>query len=111
MGFLFADDRIFIPLFAIVVFIFTYFTCDRILDFLHRKSLGGREEVLELMDRMFIDTDRKKVTYAMLAGSFGIGALAFLAVWPNVIVGFILGSALTFIGWMLPKIIMNNLCR
>jgi len=109
MSFIIGNEAIFIPLFGITVFIFSYFTADRILDYFHRKSLGSREEVLELMDRMFIDTDRKKVTYAMLAGSFGIGALAFLAVWPHFILGVILGGALTYAGWLAPKLIMNML--
>jgi tight adherence protein B len=109
MGFLFGDDRIFIPLFGIVVFIFMYFSADRILTFLHRKSLGGREEILELMDKMFIDADRKKVTYTLLACSFGLGALVFLIVWPHVIAGLILASIVTFIGWTAPKMIMLNL--
>lgn len=109
MSFIFGDDRIFIPLFGITVFIFSYFTADRILDFFHRKSLGSREEVIELMDRMFIDADRKKLTYAMLFGSFGLGVLVFLAVWPHVVLGFILGSVLTYAGWLAPKLLMKSM--
>ncbi len=109
MSFFIGNEAIFIPLFGITVFIFSYFTSDRILDYLHRKSLGSREEVLELMDRMFITTDRQKVTYTMLAGSFGVGALMFLVVWPHFILGIILGGAFTLAGWTAPKIIMTYL--
>ncbi|MBX3020619.1 MAG: type II secretion system F family protein [Bdellovibrionales bacterium] len=109
MSFLLGNEAIFIPLFGITVFIFAYFTSDRIIDYLHRKSLGGREEVLQLMDKMFIDTDRTKVTYAMLAGSFGIGMLMFLLVWPHFGLGVVLFCAFTFAGWQAPKIIMVNL--
>lgn len=109
MSFIIGNEAIFIPLFGITVFIFAYFTSDRILEYLHRKSLGGREEVLVLMDKMFIDTDRQKVTYAMLAGSFGIGLLVFMLVWPNFLLGCILGGVFTFIGWQAPKAIMTNL--
>jgi tight adherence protein B len=76
---------------------------------LHEKSLGSREEVLGLMDKMFIDTNRQKVTYAMLASSFGVGLLAFLAVWPHFGLGTFLGSVLCYLGWMLPKIVMMSL--
>ena len=65
MSFLLGNEAIFIPLFGITMFIFSYFTSDKILDYLHRKSLGSREDVLQLMDKMFIDTDRTKVTYAI----------------------------------------------
>lgn len=109
MGFIFGDDRIFIPLFGIAVFIFAYFTSDRILNFLHRRSLGSRTEVLELMDKMFIEADPKKLTYAMLGGSFGVGALLFLLVWPHVVLGMILGGVFTYLGFLAPKIIMTNM--
>jgi tight adherence protein B len=109
MSFIIGNEAIFIPLFGITVFIFAYFTSDKVLDFMHRKSLGSREEVLQLMDKMFIDTNRTKVTYAMLAGSFGVGLLMFLIVWPHFVLGVILGSLFTYIGWLAPKIIMNNL--
>lgn len=107
MSFIFGDDRIFIPLFGITVFIMCYFLCDRAIDFFHKRSLGSREEVLELMDRMFIDTNRTKVTYTMVALSFGPAALIFLAVWPHIIVGTLFGSVLMVLGWMLPKAVMN----
>jgi tight adherence protein B len=109
MSFLIGNEAILVPLFGIAVFIFSYFTADRILDFLHRKSLGGREEVLELMDKMFIETDRKKVTYAMLAGSFGVGMLLFMLVWPHFGLGIMLFCVFTYIGWLAPKIIITTL--
>ncbi|NJL26046.1 MAG: hypothetical protein HC902_13355 [Calothrix sp. SM1_5_4] len=39
MSFIFGNEAIFIPLFGITVFIFSYFTSDRIIDYLQRKSL------------------------------------------------------------------------
>lgn len=109
MSFLIGNEAIFIPLLGITIFIFSYFTSDRIIDFLQRRSLGSREEVLHLMDQMFIDTDRKKVTWLMLGGSFGIGSLAFLAVWPHFGLGIVLGSTLCYAGWLAPKIIISSL--
>lgn len=109
MSFIIGNEAIFIPLFGITIFIFSYFTSDRILDFLHRKSLGSREEVLELMDRMFIKTDRTKVTRAMIAGSFGPAVLVFLLVWPHFFLGVVLGGVFCYIGWTAPKLIMNYL--
>ncbi len=109
MSFIIGNEIIFIPLFGITIFIFSYFTSDRIIDFLHRKTLGGREEVLSLMDKMFIDTDPKKVTYAMVAASFGPGALIFLLMWPHFFMGTFVGSIFMILGWQAPRIIMNNL--
>lgn len=109
MSFLIGNDAIFIPLFGITVFILSYFGSDRIIAFLQRKSLGSREEVLSLMDKMFIDTDKKKVTYTMLATSFGPAIIIFLLVWPHFILGCILGGFLCAVGWMAPRAIMMNL--
>jgi tight adherence protein B len=109
MGFIFGNEMIFIPLFGILVFIFSYNMSEKILDFLHRKSLGGREEVLAMMDKMFIETDRNRVTWAMLSLSFLPGALVFFLVLPHFILGFIMFAALTFAGWQIPKILMNYL--
>lgn len=109
MSFLLGNEIIFIPLFGITVFIFAYFSADRIIEYLHKKSLGRREEVLALMDKMFIDTDRRKVTLAMLAGSFGIATVMFLVVWPHFGLGIVLFCAFTLAGWQAPTLIMTNL--
>jgi tight adherence protein B len=109
MSFLLGNEAIFIPLVGITIFIFSYFSSDRIIDFFHRRSLCSREEVLNLMDQMFIDTDRKRVTILMLGGSFGIGLLAFLAVWPHFGLGAVLGGTLCYAGWLAPKAIMSQL--
>ncbi len=109
MSFLIGNEIIFIPLFGITVFIFAYFTSDRIMEFMHRRTLGGREEVLMLMDKMFVDTDRKKVTYAMLAAAFGPGAIVFAAMWPNFGFGLAFFTVLMVVGWQLPKMIMTRM--
>ena len=61
------------------------------------------------MDKMFIDTDRKKVTWAMLAGSFGVALLVFFAVWPHFGLGLVLGTVFCFVGWSAPKQLMYYL--
>ncbi len=61
------------------------------------------------MDRMVIDTDKKKVTHAMIAASFGPALLVFLLVWPNVIIGLLFGGVLCVLGWTAPRFIMNHL--
>jgi tight adherence protein B len=107
MSLLFGNEMIFIPLFGITVFIFAYMTNERVIDFLHRKSLGSREEVLGIMEKMFIETDVRKVTWAMLGCSFGIGSLLFVAVLPHFGLGIFLFSVFTYIGWQVPKLAMN----
>jgi len=86
-----------------LVFFFAFFTADRIIGWLHRRSLGQREEVLTYLDRMFVETDRKKVTLAMVSASFGLGALLFTLCWPHLLVGTIIGLMTTIGMWSVPK--------
>jgi tight adherence protein B len=109
MSFIIANDWLFIPLLAMCVFFAAYFSSDRILAFLYDRSLGSREEVIALMDKMFFDVDKKKVTSILLLASFGFGVVVFLAFWPNFIVGVIFGTAITVAGWSLPKIVIRNM--
>ncbi|MEO0335183.1 MAG: type II secretion system F family protein [Pseudomonadota bacterium] len=107
MGFIISNEYLLIPLFGLMVFLFTYATSDKILNFLHDKSLGSREEVLRLMDLMFVETDQRKVTVAMLLMSFGLGSLVFLGMWPEILPGMIFGGVITMIGWSAPKLIVT----
>lgn len=100
---------IMIPLFGIAVFAFCYVNIDRLIAFLHERSLGNREEVMKLMDMMFVETDKQRVTMMMIVLSAGLGFLVFLASWPNLIFGFFLGCVVTILGWSAPKVVMKAL--
>lgn len=104
-----ANDFLFIPIFGLTIFILAYLTSDRLIEFLRQKSLGNREIILELMDKMFLEVDKQRITMIMLLGSFGLGAIVFLVVWPHIWVGLLLGSVVTIIGWTAPKIVMVNM--
>lgn len=92
-----------------LTFFFAYFTSDRILLWLRDRSLGQREEVLHYLELMFVETDRKKVTLAMLTMSFGLGALLFIICWPHILVGTIFGGAITILMWSVPKVFVRSL--
>lgn len=109
MSFILGNDYLVIPLFGVTVFILAYLTSDRLIEFLRRKSLGNREIVMDLMDRMFLDVDKKRVTFIMLLGSFGLGSILFLVTWPHILVGCLLGGVVTVIGWSVPKFVMTSL--
>ncbi|MCB0357573.1 MAG: type II secretion system F family protein [Bdellovibrionales bacterium] len=109
MNFIFSNDWLFIPIFALCVFFFTYMVSDKVIAFLYNKSLGQREEVIAIMDKMLLDINKKKVSTILLLISFGFGVIVFLALWPNVIIGLIFGTTFTIVGWSLPKLILNSL--
>ena len=88
---------------------FSYLMSDRILNFLYQKTIGQREELYGLMDAMFVEADRKKITVSLYLLSFGLGAIFFLVLWPNVILGFLMGATVSVAGWTLPKLVLKGM--
>ncbi len=109
MNAIFANDWVMLPTIGGSAFFVTYLWADKIINWLHRRSLGQREEVLRLLELMFVETDRSKVTMMMLSSSFGIGALMFVIFWPNITAGLMIGSAITVGMWSVPKIVIQIL--
>jgi tight adherence protein B len=109
MSIIFGNNFFVVILFGAAVFIFTYLNSEKILAFFYRKTLGQREELFALLDKMYVDADRKKLSISIILISFGMGALFFTALWPNVLPGIIIGSAVTMVGWSLPKIVLTNM--
>ena len=87
----------------ISVFIVTYMNLNRITQFIHNKSLGQRDEIVKYLELMFIEFEVEKLTKQLLFLSFGLGALFFLALWPNIILSVLLGGAFSLLGWVIPK--------
>lgn len=98
---------IMIPLVSICVFIIFYNYSDKVISWLSQKSLGSKAEIIRLLDLMFVEIDEKKITVLMLLISFGLGAILFFAIWPNVIAGLIIGGAATVLGWRIPVLIVS----
>jgi tight adherence protein B len=103
------QDWFVIPVVSILVFVIAYLWSERVLQWLHNRSLGQREEVLRLLELMFVETDVKKVTMMMTVSSFGLGVLIFVVFWPSVTAGLIIGSAVTIAMWSVPKLVIQSL--
>lgn len=86
-----------------------YLNIQKILEYLHRSSLGNREEILKIINLMFIPIDKKQLTVSMIVGSFGVGILVFFSLWPNILFGFIAGGITILLGWKIPKIVFQSL--
>ncbi len=109
MSALLGHDWFVIPVVSALVFLISYMWADNVLIWLHDRSLGQREEVLRLLELMFVETDTRRVTWMMMASSFGLGALFFLALWPHILAGVIVGSVVTIAMWSVPKLIIRAL--
>ncbi|MBO9667308.1 MAG: type II secretion system F family protein [Bdellovibrio sp.] len=106
MSFLF-NEWIMIPLFGICVFLIVILWAEKALAWLHKRSLGQREEVVKIMRLMGMDVEEKKITVLILLMSFGIGALVFLVFWPNILIGTFFGASITIAGWQLPLLLVR----
>lgn len=104
-----ANEWILVPLFGIAVFIIAILWAEKVLGWLHKRSLGQREEVVKILRVMGNDVDEKKITIMILLMSFGIGALVFLIFWPNVLIGAFFGASVTIAGWQLPLLLVRML--
>jgi len=109
MSFLVTNNFIFILAIGLCVFVISYLNSQRIIQFLYNKTLGQREELFQLLDKMYVDTDRKKLSISILLGSFGVGFLFFLVFWPNITAGIIFGAVATMAGWSAPKILLKSM--
>ncbi|MBK9293486.1 MAG: type II secretion system F family protein [Oligoflexia bacterium] len=96
-----------IPAIGLSTFVISYLNADRFVEWLKAQSLGNREYVIKKLDMMFVEVDSKKITGAMLMVSFGLGALVFFVVWPSVILGLLLATLVTVVGWQIPKRVVD----
>lgn len=109
MSSLLSNEMFVIPVASIAIAVAVYFRADPIVNFLKAKSLGKREEVIAMLDLMFIPVDRKKITIIFLLLSYGLGFLFFFLLLPNWILGLIVGSVITVLGWNLPLLLTRNM--
>lgn len=109
MSFLFQNELVFSVVFAVLIFGLTYMWADRIVAWLHARSLGNREYVIQRLEAMFVEVDRRKLTITLLLASFGLGSMAFIAFWPSVTAGILFGSVLTVVGWTVPRYLVDYL--
>jgi tight adherence protein B len=109
MSYIFGNEYLFIPLFGFAIFTFMYTSSDRILTYLRNKSQVSRDEVLKTLDSMFVEVNPKRVSLLIFMSSYGLGALGFLALWPNIVPGLIFACGLIVLGWNLPKFFVKLL--
>lgn len=97
------------PALAISVFGMAYLNAEKILDWFLKRTLGQREEMYALMDSLYVETDRKKIETSLYLLSFGLAAIVFLALWPNIFSGLLFGAVISIAGWSVPKIVLKNM--
>lgn len=92
---------------AIAVAYFSYGYAQRFLDWLRFQSIGTRDYIHERLNKMFIEVPLNTILAVQFALSFGIGGIVFVLWLPNWIAGVFFGFVATFIGWKLPKPVVD----
>lgn len=106
---LFYNEWFLIPAVGLSVALIFYNWADKMINFLHKKSLGHRSEILKLLKLMGSEPDEKRITLLMLLISFGMGAIFFLLFWPKLLVGLLFGVTITVAGWNLPILFVRSM--
>jgi tight adherence protein B len=104
----FGNPWIAYPAFSSMISIIVFMWYDRVVAYLSHRSLGQREEVIRLLELMFVEVDRKRVTLLMVMVSFGLRALCFLVLWPRATLGLIIGSVVTVSMWSVPLLFVRR---
>jgi len=104
-----SHEWIVIPLFAFCIFLIVYMWSDKIFNYFSKRSTGQREEILRMLDLMFVEFDQRKVTILLTLLSLGLGTVFFLLFLPNVLAGLIVGAMVTVAGWTVPTALIRML--
>jgi len=100
-----------VAIFGAAFFVFALYYNKKFLEWLRFQSLGTRDYITETLALMFIEVQPHHVLIGLFAVSFGLGALVFVALMPQLFAGFLMGSIVTIIGWKTPKPIVQMMYR
>ena len=93
---------------ALMVGLIFYLNSEKWIKFLTEKSLGVQKEILEIIDKLLISQDKKKIKRNGWLFTLGLSSIIFLALWPNVLMSLTV-SAIAFIAswWLLKKLFQS----
>jgi tight adherence protein B len=98
---------------GIAIFLFCFKYSVGIFKWVEDQTFGTRTYIMERLELLFIDFDENKLTIILLGASVGSGVVVLLFMgafvsWP---LGFFLGAVISFLGFKLPKPIVNNMVK
>lgn len=102
-----------VAIIGIAIFMFCFKYSVAIFKWVEDQTFGTRSYIMERLELLFIEFDENKLTMILLGASVGSGVLVLfvmgaLVSWP---LGFFLGGLCSFLGFKLPKPIVNHLLK
>ncbi|MBC6414910.1 MAG: type II secretion system F family protein [Bdellovibrionales bacterium] len=115
MSFIINNSLVLYLVFFATGFMMCYLNFDRLSKFFQNNTLGTQEEILNLMDKLLISQNKEKFKKNTWIISILLSGLGFVLTWPNLLIGFFVGSLL-FVGvwWLIKKylqILWKNHCN
>ena len=100
---LLSQPLVFSLVIGLLVFICSYCWIDKIIHFFSIKTSSSQEEIIDLMDKLFISQKKETISRNCWILSISLSLLVFIVIWPNVIVSFLVGSAVFLGTWVAIK--------
>jgi tight adherence protein B len=98
-------------LLGILVFVSAFLVAmqfsDRIIDWFRFQSIGTRDYIAEKLKLMMIDIPPERVLLYQAGASFGLGAVFFLLLLPNIGAGVFFGVLVAAGAWIMPRPVVN----
>ncbi|MBI2521635.1 MAG: type II secretion system F family protein [Bdellovibrio sp.] len=102
-----------IAVIGLMFFLFCYKYSTGIFEWIEKQTLGTRSYIMEKFELLFIEVKEQHITYVLLLLSVGLGfiTLAIMGVLGHWMLGAFLAGILSFIGFKIPKPIVNYLYK
>lgn len=96
---------------GLLFFAYTYKNSVKFFAWIEDQTFGNRDYILQKLEIMHVEIASNRVTMALLAVSFGFGFFVFgvFAFMSMFVTGAILGGIVAFIGWKIPRPLIDYL--
>ena len=94
---------------ALMVTVIFYINSEKWIKFLSEKSLGAQKEILDIIDKLLISQDKKKIRRNSWLFTLGLSLVVFLVLWPHVLISLIVSLSVFIGSWWLLKRLFQNL--
>ena len=94
---------------AVMVTITVYLNSEKWIKFLSEKSFGVQKEILEIIDKLLISQDKKRIKRNGWIFTLGLSLIIFISLWPNVLLSLIVSIVVFIASWWLLKKLFQNL--
>lgn len=96
---------------GMIFFFLTYKNSIKLFQWIEDQTFGTRDYILQKCELIHFEIQPFRVTIILLILSFGISSIiiGLFALLGNLIIGLVLGSIISVIGWKVPRPFMDNL--